>query len=351
MIPGETGRLGFFHLVARPVYLWYLAGVLLGAWGQQNASYLLDEHLQPSYQTNGPQTVDAFLPVAGDIRERTLEVLGPGGEVVALATPLPDSEHAVTKLSEVAGKGEIELRIGSLGAFPTRILGRDDEQDLALLTLSRDLPPLSRWRAQPKSRTGELVCAPGQESRLWMGVVSAQQREIKGTAALGVSLGSPPNGMPFGAYVREVFPNTPADMGGIRPGDHVMQVEDKAIRGARDLVEIIRSCRPGRQVAIGILRSDRRIALEIPLGMDSIFHRHYLNPEINGETSERQTGFPEAIQHNIPLSAHHMGGPLVDLGGRVTGVNIARVDRITTLAIPADKVLASARAMLRQVDQ
>ena len=54
--------------------------------------------------------------------------------------------------------------------------------------------------------------------------------------------------------------------------------------------------------------------------------------------SKRVDDFPEIIQHDTPLSAAAMGGVLLDLKGRVIGLNIARLDRVTTFALPGELV-------------
>ena len=47
-----------------------------------------------------------------------------------------------------------------------------------------------------------------------------------------------------------------------------------------------------------------------------------------------------AIEHTAPLPRGSSGGPLTDTGGRLLGINTARVDGGLILAIPADAVLA-----------
>src|SRR5262249_43086894 len=57
------------------------------------------------------------------------------------------------------------------------------------------------------------------------------------------------------------------------------------------------------------------------------------------DRSERRTGFPVTLQHDTILKANECGGPLVDLEGRVIGINIARGGRTDTYAIPAQAIL------------
>jgi serine protease Do len=57
--------------------------------------------------------------------------------------------------------------------------------------------------------------------------------------------------------------------------------------------------------------------------------------QVGGSLSKRKSDFPAALTHDIVLQAPQCGGPLLDLEGRAVGLNIARVDRTATYAIPA----------------
>jgi serine protease Do len=54
--------------------------------------------------------------------------------------------------------------------------------------------------------------------------------------------------------------------------------------------------------------------------------------------SNRRSGFPFILQHDTVLKQTDCGGPLVDLDGKVVGINIARAGRVESYAIPAQAV-------------
>ena len=88
------------------------------------------------------------------------------------------------------------------------------------------------------------------------------------------------------------------------------------------------------------------MSVRVELGFYSIFDRLNRNQRMSGETSNRRNGFPEVIQHVIPLTPNSMGSPLLNLKGDVVGINIARADRVTTYALPAERVMASVRTLV-----
>jgi serine protease Do len=64
-----------------------------------------------------------------------------------------------------------------------------------------------------------------------------------------------------------------------------------------------------------------------------------------GELSPRRSGFPEVIVHDSVLAPEHCGGPIIDISGRIVGINIARAGRHATYAIPSTSVLELTRRL------
>ena len=54
-------------------------------------------------------------------------------------------------------------------------------------------------------------------------------------------------------------------------------------------------------------------------------------------------GWPPLV---IPLTPNVMGSPLLNLRGEMIGINIARADRVTSYAIPVERVILSVRRMI-----
>jgi S1-C subfamily serine protease len=54
-----------------------------------------------------------------------------------------------------------------------------------------------------------------------------------------------------------------------------------------------------------------------------------------GELSPRRSGFPAVFVHDAVLTRGSCGGPVVDLSGKIVGINIARAARHATYAIPS----------------
>ena len=83
-----------------------------------------------------------------------------------------------------------------------------------------------------------------------------------------------------GALITVVTPNSPADQAGIKPGDIVLQVDDKRIKNSVELPFVIGRYRPGREVKMSIVRDGKHLNRSLEIGSR--------NPEIATQSSTRQ---------------------------------------------------------------
>ena len=69
-----------------------------------------------------------------------------------------------------------------------------------------------------------------------------------------------------GALVNQVQPGSPADQGGIRHGDVIVQVNDTEIESAQQLRLIISQMRPGSEATLILIRRGEKLTLPVILG-------------------------------------------------------------------------------------
>jgi putative serine protease PepD len=82
-------------------------------------------------------------------------------------------------------------------------------------------------------------------------------------AFLGVSTGNAPQG---GAQVGQVSAGGPADKGGLRAGDRVLQIGSQPVHNSDDLSAAVNDRKPGEQVQVVVERSGQRRTLTVTLG-------------------------------------------------------------------------------------
>jgi serine protease Do len=71
---------------------------------------------------------------------------------------------------------------------------------------------------------------------------------------------------PGGAEVRSVETGGPADKGGLRAGDVVIEVNSKAVRDNNDLVSLIAGTKPGTTIPIRVVRQKKTLTLNVTVG-------------------------------------------------------------------------------------
>lgn len=342
---------------------------------------------------NGGAVAAAFEPLLDPVWHATVQVIC-DGQRVALGVIVTADGWIVTKASEVQGGRSLGVVLHDGRAFRGKLAATDDANDLALLRVAADELPvmgwgdgsaeLGRWVATvwPAAAEGESETpwwqefgsellrlsgtgnvaspaavaepqtqAPPKTREVGVGVVSASRRAVaREGGVIGVILG--PGGPSYGGVVvARVEADSGAAAAGLRSGDIISHVQGQATFTAAELSAAIRSNPPGHRVAINYLRNGRSSEATVTLGrQEQVFRDYFFDPHqaLSGEVSTRRDGFTAIIEHHIPLHPTHCGGPIINLDGQVIALNIARVNRSETYAIPADVVREAVQRMISQ---
>lgn len=303
-------------------------------------------HAQRDFRDNlksGPKVLTAFREVVAKPSQSTVRVLCDGKDA-ALGTVVGADGLILTKHSELKGKVTCKLRDGK--ELEAQLIGVHEWHDLALLKVeAKGLKPVE-WRESKHAPVGNWVATPGLgEEPVAVGVVSVAARTspMRGTpppangptgAYLGILLEPSENG----AKVMQVFPDTAASRARLKKDDIVLSVQDRAIVDSESLINAIQGYKPGDEIKLKIKRGDDEVEVKATLGKRLPDRSEFQN-NLGGALSNRRTGFPAFLQHDTILKPSDCGGPLVDLDGKVIGVNIARAGRTESYAVPAEAIL------------
>jgi S1-C subfamily serine protease len=235
--------------------------------------------------------------------------------VVALCTVVEADGLAITKASVLPAEPRCELPDGQI--VSAKVLGIEPAFDLALLKVgSGELQPI-QWKDTPLPAAGTLLAAIGlQELPLALGVVSVPTCELKGPfpssvkpppkrrAAMPELIGSAVQGR---GYWVEFVEGRSAEAG-IEPGDVLLTIGGRAVRGHQDLSRCVEARWAGEVLTVHLLRAGRPRELTMRL-----------RAEGQSSFSLRADGFPTYFEHDAPLLAHECGGPIVGLDGKALG--------------------------------
>ena len=259
---------------------------------------------------------------------------------IALGTVVSEDGYVLTKASEL--KGELYCEFAGGETLPAELIGLDNENDLALLKTEASGLHVGQWREGGAIKTGDWVATSlDHKDEIEVGVVSVDARMIDPSKPfIGIFMN---DAKPTGILVVNVQPKSPADEGGLKAGDVILKIDDQLVNDITDLRKKLEQYDAGDLVTLSIERSEKMKGLKIALAeRDKVSSENMRSNQQNSmgsRLSRRRKNFPLAFQHDTALQASQCGGPIVDLDGKIVGVNVARAGRVSSLAIPADKIL------------
>jgi len=279
---------------------------------------------------------EAFRDAAADAARATVQVRCDGKDA-AFGTVVGADGWIITKASELSGKITCQLRGGR--SFEARLMGVAEDHDVAMLKIAAtDLPTVTWAGADPAM--GELLATTGTtDLPVAVGVLSIARRKVPSrNVVLGVLL-EQANG---GVRVVQVTPDSGAAKAGIQVDDLITAVAGKRINTREELINIVTGYHLGDEVDVGLRRGDRQITVKAVLGNrpTTAPSRAEVMNALGGPLSRVSSGFAAVVQHDAVLRPQQCGGPLVNLDGKVVGVNIARAGRTETYAVPAEVLRA-----------
>lgn len=301
------------------------------------------------YVKTNPDFLKVFRPVIEVARKSTVKIVSrEDSKPVALGTVVGSDGLILTKASEIGDEPIVVLRDGR--RFSAEIVGVHEKHDLALLKIPvSGLTPV-QWKSSRQVKVGAWAVSVGTgPDPIALGVVSVATRNVKppripiftNKAFLGVQL-SPAE---KGAMIEMVQPKTAAAKAGLRAKDIILEIAGKKIDSPAAVSKTLMAFNPGDEVTIRIRRGEKELSVTAKLGTRPR-SRGDIQNAMGSRLSKRRTGFPVILQHDSVVPPDLCGGPLVDLDGKVIGINIARAGRTESYAIPSEVVQPLVRDML-----
>lgn len=265
-----------------------------------------------------------------------------------------DGSHALAKVSELGNIGfHVVDPEGERHA--ARIVATDVATDLALIEIQGvALEPIAFATDEIDWSPGRWIAAAGPGGTcLAVGAVSVGPREIaiafENRGLLGVYLDEAGG---QGARIDRLVRGGAARAVGLRTGDLIVAIDRRVIGSTRSAQRALGRTRPGQEVLLTVEREGERFDRTVRMGGrqldDDASEGRGWQPERHTadtvDVSVRRDGFDSAVQHDAHLDPNECLSPAVDVKGRVVGLNVARMDRPGSLALPVAEV---ERALVR----
>lgn len=249
-----------------------------------------------------------------------------------------ESGHVLTKASLLKDLSSYFLRLDR-NEYVAELVTQSKEWDVALLKIDHTGGVPIKFSSKPP-QLGDLIVVNGVTSllkrRLKFGVVSANDREIPMQGATLDFLAVYNDDGVF--EVTDVKSDGEAAAVGMKLGDLVHSIDGVKVEGENpDFSKFFVGKWPGDIAEVEVYRNGDLLSFSISYQWEYMVFPNPMdrNDAMSGRVSNRRTGFPSVIQHDVALTRRTVGGPLLDLNGYCLGMNIARYSRAETYAIPA----------------
>lgn len=269
---------------------------------------------------------------------------------IALGTVVDDNGYIVTKASEVNQRKYLKVVTSDAKDHEAKVVFENEENDIAIIKVESTLQPIN-WNRSAETSAGQFILLPAPNGKVYsMGTYSVAPRTTK--TGKQARLGVDPDEVPGGVMVSEILPNTSAYLAGLINGDIITSIDGDPIRSVSQLVNAIRKNAPGDTIRIeylrnGVANTTKAILDSFDISGDRA-KRYKMMSRLGAIPSRRADNFPSVFQHDAPLFPEQCGGPVVDLDGKIIGINIARNGRAATYAIPLENVQRLVQEFLRE---
>jgi len=305
--------------------------------------------LTPAERTNGTETLSLVEPLGTQTAAVTACIVNKDGKQQTTATWVGDDGYLLTKASDAPRLEDCRVRWAEGMEAMIREIRRDPVHDLVLAqAVGVTGVTAVEFESAPAPTYGQWLVAPakgGKEFRI--GVLSAQRRRIPGMgAAIGVRMDER-SADGKGVRIIGIAEDSPAAAAGLRANDVMLELAGEQLSEYKRVHEIISKRQPGEEIEVRFRRDGKENRVQVRLASRTKILQNWDGEDFaNGGISVRTDNFPQVLQHDLPLGTRDMGGPLVDLQGRALGINISRVDRVTTFALPADVFWPTVRSWI-----
>jgi serine protease Do len=316
------------------VFCLLLAAPALAQFGDTSSKFL----------RSNPKFLGAFKEVVEKPSASTVRILCQGKDT-ALGMIVGSDGWILTKANDLKGRITVRLRDGTL--YEAKLVGVHNAHDLAMLKIEASgLTPVE-FGDTKNVEVGAWLAGVGMgEEPVSIGVVSVATRELKGIFGAGKD----PSKMPYlgvsldvgegGVKVAQVMPNTPAAKVGIKANDVIIRFGKDPITDPDDFMKHMAKYKPGDTVTFKIKRGETEIDQSVKLEPRPTIPdgRGDFQNKMGSELSSRRSGYPTILQHDAVVRPSDCGGPIVDLDGKVIGINICRAGRTESWVVPGEVI-------------
>ncbi|MDO5979503.1 trypsin-like peptidase domain-containing protein [Flavivirga spongiicola] len=256
--------------------------------------------------------------------------------------------YIIAKSSQI-GNNSIQCTLHNGNKIQAQMVGRDLVNDLVVLKIkTREKLNAINLDINSAEKAGQLLGTVSSKGDIaWSGIFGLESRKIKtkDTGDLGVEFEEKEN-----VIVKRTIEGKAANKAGILAGDEIVKFNEVAINIKKDLRRALSKTKPNEKVIATILRGGAEKDIEVVLGRKRV---DYMKNHVAGgiKTTKIRDDFPKAFTHDMSILPSDCGTPVINLQGKVIGINIARRNRVSSLAISLAHIKTVVNKILKTTDK
>jgi serine protease Do len=258
------------------------------------------------------------------------------GTVVSLDK---NNKYVISKSSIVGDHPQIKLKDGDV--LQATVIARDIDQDLVLLKATglKDavfLEPAFKDTLSINDEGRFLISALFTDS-IRVGVLGNIRVNVPAFSKgfLDIKFAE------IKQRVKVTYFDQPASaVYGLQIGDVIDSLNGVKVNSAKELPQSIFNLTPGNYAVFSIVRDGKPMALLQVIDKAAKINNKHLADYFEGGASLRSDVFKSVFVHDSCIRPEECGGPVFDTKGNFQGINISRLSRVNSLAVPYSSVYA-----------
>ncbi len=333
-------------------------GLLTGAFGQDQDVPLMRPDEEKALNAQSASFNEVIGATLTEGAKSTVRIWGKSKrsgkpQLLAYGTVVGDGTQVLTKWSEVEwAEQNLFVQASSDESFNAKVAGVFSDEDLVLLDIkfpdgdkraTNDILVPAKFSATEWSY-GRFVSATQPDGKLaGFGVVSVLERNLRETDRAHMGIMADPEFRGKGVKIAVVQSEHGAAEAGIQAGDVILVIDGRDISGLQELRNALTNKQPGDRVKLKVESAGKEREVEVLLTNRPIFgefSQERLNQmeRMGGEPNRVRSGFSRVVQSDMKILKNQVGGPVVDLQGKIVGITLARADRTRTYLMSGSAV-------------
>jgi serine protease Do len=220
------------------------------------------------------------------------------------------------------------------------VIARSRINDLVLLTVDKSLGDgikleISKADTIAFNQLGTLLISPRPDSAARIGVLGSMLLNLPKITSYGY-IGAATDIKNDKLVFTFIQPNSAAQASGLQTGDIIQTVDGNTVYDQLDFLKALQKYSAGDSTIIKIIRDGKEYTKPVVLKYPPLKTANHPAELFAGGKSIRRDGFNKVFVHDSAIKANECGGPLLNANGQLIGINIARLSRTSTVAIPAN---------------